>query len=79
MRFFLRRDYKQVFETPEGERVLADILAFSGVDQAGLAKDPYATAFLLGKREVGLRVAGMLNRDIDERISAVEQARKRKI
>ncbi len=56
----LALDYQRVFATPEGQRVLADLMLFCGVLQSHNERDPVMMARLEGNREVGLRIAEFL-------------------
>jgi len=53
----LALDYKRVFATPEGQRVLADLMLYCGVYQSHNEHDPCRMARLEGNREVGLYIA----------------------
>jgi hypothetical protein len=55
------RDYKIAFGTPEGERVLHDIVANCFVLQSTLAETPEATAFNEGMRNSALRILSVLH------------------
>lgn len=60
----LRLDYRQVFATDAGGRVLADILARCGVMQSSYTiGDTHETAFREGRRRVGLELIEMINSD----------------
>ena len=59
-------DYRAAFATPSGRRVRADLYHFCGVHQPShVPGDPMETAFNEGKRRVGLRIAAMMNDDIE--------------
>lgn len=63
-RIRLRRDYRAVFGTDAGQRVLNDLLAFSGFAKDALVpNDPQATGYQLGMRRVALRVLSFLHLD----------------
>lgn len=60
----LRLDYRRVFATEEGGRVLADILARAGVMQSSYTiGDSHETAFREGRRRLGLELVEMINSD----------------
>jgi len=56
----LREDYKMVFGSEQGIRVLRDIENRTGVHKSNFSKDPYEMAFLEGQRAVPLFIKGML-------------------
>ena len=61
---FLKRkkDYKVVFESPEGKRVLKDLMAFCHYrDSTFVPNDVGMSAFNEGKRRVLLRVISLMN------------------
>lgn len=61
------QDYKMCFKTPQGERVLKDLLHFCKYrDTSFVAGDPNATAFNEGMRRVALRLIKFLNLSEDE-------------
>jgi len=65
-RYTRAQDYRAVHATEPGKRMIADLLAF-----CGLERDPFVpgaadeTAYALGKQRVARRIAAMLN--LDER------------
>ena len=63
-----KADYRHIFESVEGRRVLADLYRFCGMMRPSfVAGRPDETAFNEGKRRVFLRLAGFMELD-DERI-----------
>lgn len=50
------RDYRATFGTPEGERVLADLVDRNGIFRPTFEQDPYVTAFNEGRRNVLLDI-----------------------
>lgn len=55
------RAYERVFATPEGQRVLHDILRAGGILAiAHVAGDPFATAFQDGRRSLALHIIDQL-------------------
>jgi len=67
--FRRRHLYRQVFGTPEGKVVLADLLKFCNVRNAVVVPgDPIMTGFNDGVRRVGLRIASICGMSDDELI-----------
>ena len=59
-------DYRTVFGTPSGQRVLADIARRAGVMQTSFNGDgPDATAFREGRRRMALEIIETINADPD--------------
>jgi|TARA_R110000787_G_scaffold63838_6_gene144675 hypothetical protein len=56
-----REDYRLVFTTDEGKRVLNDIVANSFVLGTTFENDPHATAFNEGIRNSALRILSLLH------------------
>lgn len=57
----LAADYRAVFSTEEGKRVLEDLGVFAGLQADGFAPgDPHLTAYNAGRRSVALRILEML-------------------
>lgn len=53
--------YKEVFNTPQGQKVLADILnRLCNVDGPVFHENPVALAFNAARRDVGLEIARMV-------------------
>ena len=63
-----RQDYKEVFGSPQGERVLKDLHTFCGADKQSHSSDSHQTAFNEGLRRVWLRINGYLSMT-DEQIT----------
>lgn len=57
----LKRDYEITFNTPEGRRVLHDILKNTHVLEPTLSSDPYLTAAAEGARNEALRILSILS------------------
>lgn len=57
----LAADYARCFETPEGQRVLADLMTVCGVYDAFVGTDPVQMALATGARNVALHIAAKLN------------------
>ena len=59
-----RADYRNVFDSDSGRRVMADLFRFCRMGQPSfVAGDPHATAYQEGMRRVFLRIAGILRMD----------------
>lgn len=52
----LRQAYRRVFDSPDGEMVLSDMLRRSGVTAPRFTKDPIESAFFEGQRHFVLSV-----------------------
>lgn len=61
----LREDYKKVFSTEEGKRVLADLEKECFGKDSTFATDPYTSAFNAGNRAVLLHIETVLTLDIE--------------
>jgi hypothetical protein len=69
----LAEAYQKVMNTPEGEKVLTDLLKFSTIFDVDYSqKDLYNAAYNEGLRRVGLRILSFINIE-------VEASRKTKI
>jgi len=53
-------DYQIAFGTPEGKRVLLDLIDQCGILRASFEADPYRTAYNEGRRGVALMILGVL-------------------
>jgi hypothetical protein len=59
-----RADYRSVFDSDPGWRVIADLFRFCRMAQPSfVAGDSHATAYQEGMRRVFLRIAGILRMD----------------
>lgn len=56
----LARAYRRLFATPDGKKVLADLMTACHVFEPIPPGDVAAMAFANGERNVGLRIAAML-------------------
>lgn len=56
----LSQDYKDVFATPQGKRVLADIMAHGQVYAPIHSGNPTEMAYRCGERNLALRIATMM-------------------
>ncbi len=65
----LINDYKKLFGTPEGKRVLASICQVSGYDESYrmpiASNNPQEVGFVLGMREIAWYIKSQLVRDPD--------------
>lgn len=72
------RDYRAVFGTEQGNRVLHDILVQAGVNvdmhPSPGPIDPYKTHYDLGKRGLAMTIIGIINKEPPEQ--PTEQNRK---
>ena len=60
----LRGLYRQVFNTPEGKKILADLQMRCWIDRPTYAsQDTHETAFREGQRSVVLSITNMLRQD----------------
>lgn len=56
------QDYKEVFNTPAGKRVLKDLLDFCHYSKPTyVVNDPYATHYNEGMRRCALRIVSFMN------------------
>jgi len=70
----MREDYQKVFmRTAEGRRVLADLLAFTGIFELSFTGNSQ-TFFKEGKRAVGLKLLEALDAKTFSGLKALEQA-----
>jgi hypothetical protein len=61
-----RRDYQTVFGTPEGQRVLKDILRRAGVTHPKFNSDPMVTAFNEGARHFASSIFRQVHTSTDQ-------------
>lgn len=61
-----RNDYKQVFSTEEGQRVLKDLEMVCMYRQTTFDKDALQMSFQEGLRAVYLHITSVMNIDIEE-------------
>lgn len=59
-------DYKAVFRTPEGERVMKDLMANNYILGNIFDKDPMVMAFRAGERQAILSILDKLGMDPEE-------------
>ena len=62
----LRNDYKKLFESEEGKRVLKDLERVCLYRATTFDKDPGVMAFQEGLRGVYLHITTLMNMDIEE-------------
>ncbi|MFN0183046.1 MAG: hypothetical protein ACKVQR_04420 [Aquabacterium sp.] len=65
----LVHDYKHVFGTQPGERVLADILRRAQVINDPMRPSDRETAYALGMRRLGMEIVEMINADPDAQLA----------
>ena len=67
-------DYKNTFNSQQGRRVLADMLAENKCLSTSFVKeDPYLTAFNEGQRNVVLRILTILQVDTTQLLKLIEE------
>jgi len=62
----LRNDYKKVFESEEGKRVLADLERLGMFRQTTFSKEPLVMAYNEGLRTFYLHITTFMNMDLEE-------------
>lgn len=72
-----QKAYKEVFNTPTGEKVLADLALFCGQYSPTYRQgDSHETAYREGMRRVFLRIQSFLQRDEEELTKIIQNFRK---
>jgi hypothetical protein len=72
--FRRRHLYRSVYGTPEGHVVLQDLMRFCGVRNEQYTPGSFEdTAYALGKKRVGLRIASILHLSDDELMKLADQ------
>jgi len=67
--FKLSDHYKKVFSTPEGKKVLYDLMKFGKFNQPTYSPgDPNGTAFNEGMRRVILRIVNFVEADLENQM-----------
>lgn len=61
-----KSDYRAVFGTPAGNRVLRDLIGFCRGTKSCYHDDPRLHAVLEGRREVFLRIANHMNLSVEQ-------------
>jgi len=68
------RDYRALFlSSPLGRRVLWDILILCRLYKSSMNQDSHVTSFNEGKRDIGLRILGIMNAEPSEPQQKVEK------
>ncbi len=67
-------DYQKAFGTPEGKRVLLDLINHTGFLNGSMKKDPMELAHMQGERSVVLKIMSHLKTDIHELYRRMEDA-----
>lgn len=57
----IAEDYRKVFSTEEGKRVLSDIYSRTGIFKDVFDEDPYKHAHKAGRRAEGLKIMKILD------------------
>lgn len=74
----IRINYQQCFATPEGEKVIADLIDECGFIRSSMVDgDPYGTAFNEGKRQVIVDILNKLNTDPEKLLQILKGNRRR--
>ena len=55
------RAFALALETADGQTVLAEILRLCPIDQEVFSNDPFNTAYLCGRRSIGLEITSLVN------------------
>lgn len=67
-------DYKDTFGSPQGQRVLLDMMSAHGMLSPGFHKDAIEMARMAGERNVILRILSLVNIDMNQMKKMVEEA-----
>lgn len=67
-RLRLSHDYRAVFGSAAGERVLADLVREAQFDRSLLGSDPLVAAHFDGRRHMGIRILEMLRQPVTDHI-----------
>lgn len=71
----LKRKYRRVFGTPEGQEVLIDIMRRSGVTTPRFELDPQTLTFHEGQRHLALSIFRYVHKtDAEERLASTMEA-----
>lgn len=70
------KDYKRVFNTDAGKRVISDLIDTHFVMRSTIAATPEMTAFNEGQRNVVLRILTLLNIDEEQMKKRIEESHK---
>ena len=71
------RDYKTVFNSVEGKRVLWDLMKIAGMTQTNFVQgDPYGTAYNEGIRQCVLSILNKLKLDTEKLEKEIAQGEK---
>lgn len=75
--FERRNRYRAVFDTPDGRKVLADLMTFCHVDRpVTVPGDAQMSAYNDGMRRVALRIASILRMKDEEIFALANQGRE---
>ena len=72
----LARDYRQVFATPEGQRVLADILRAGGVTQPVYSTDTNSNFVNVGQHRLAMYIYRGAVSNEDMMLAQIAEAQK---
>lgn len=70
----IHESYQNIFNTPDGERVLRHLMKVGGVTKSSfVAGDPNTTAFNEGRRHLVLSILTYIYKDHDALVRAIEE------
>lgn len=69
----LKNDYREVFRSPQGQRVLADILRRAGVTHPQFEADPEKARFLEGHRHLAHSIYRMVHASDDPLLKLIAE------
>lgn len=76
----VHESYQNVFNTPDGERVLRHLMKVGGITKPSyVAGDPYTTAFNEGRRHLVLSILKFIHKSHDELLKAIEEGTENEI
>jgi len=75
-RFTKINDFKKVFNTPEGQKVLLEICRFCHVYNTCFDIDPYKLSYFNGQRDVAMWIMDLLKTDLQQFVKQYEEAKK---
>lgn len=68
--------YKTVFRSPEGEKVLDDLLKYCHILNTTFSTDPYESALQEGERNVALYILKKINANVEQMKKFAERQEK---
>ena len=76
-RLSLKKDYVETFETPQGKRVLADILRRSGITQPRFEGDPEKARLMEGHRHLAHSIYRMVHSSDEPLLKLIAEEQRR--